>query len=51
MGGAGTLYKHAVTDCTCVAFDDLGCEAIYKLTVNEMPLIVATDANGNTCLK
>lgn len=51
VGGAGALYKNAVTQCSCVAFDDLGCEAVYKLTVNKMPLIVATDANGKTCLK
>lgn len=51
VGGAGALYKSVVTSCECVAFDDLGCEAIYKLTVHRMPLVVATDCTGNTCLK
>ncbi len=51
VGGAGALYKESVLSCACVAFDDLGCEAIYKLQVRDMPLIVATDATGNTFLK
>ena len=51
VGGAGALYKNAVLSCECVAFPDLGCEAIYKLTVKNMPLIVATDISGTSCLK
>jgi len=30
-----------------VAFEDLGTEAIRRLKIKEMPLIVAIDHNGN----
>ncbi len=51
VGGAGALYKSSVTKNEPVMYDDLGCEAMRKLTVNKMPLIVAIDANGNSVLK
>lgn len=51
IGGAGALYKHKITACECVAYADLGCEAVHKLTIENAELLVATDANGNTCLK
>lgn len=51
IGGAGALYKSCVTSCTCAAFEDLGCEAVYKLQVQNMQLIVATDSNGVSCLR
>ena len=28
IGGAGALYKHKITACECVAYADLGCEAV-----------------------
>ena len=30
-----------------IAYDDLGAEAIRKLEVKDMPLVVIIDANGN----
>lgn len=51
IGGAGALYKKLITECTPVAYPDLGCEAINKLYFNGIELLVATDALGNTCLK
>ncbi len=51
VGGAGALYKSCVIKNEPVMYDDLGCEAMRRLTVNKMPLIVAIDANGNSVLK
>ena len=50
IGGAGALYKHKVKSCECVAYPDLGCEAVYKLCMQDVELLVAADSNGNTCL-
>ena len=47
-GGAGALLSKRVTSAEEVAFEDLGCEAIRKLTVKDFPLIVAYDTYGNS---
>ena len=31
----------------CVAYEDLGAEAIYKLEVEDFPVIVTIDSEGN----
>ena len=46
VGGAGALLSLCVESAECIAFEDLGTEAVYKLTVRDMPLIVAIDNNG-----
>ena len=46
MGGAGALLSHCVESCEVVAWPDLGCEAVRKLTVRDMPLTVALDVHG-----
>ena len=51
IGGAGALYKHKVRSCECVAFAELGCEAVHKLYIEDVELLVAADSYGNTCLK
>lgn len=48
IGGAGALYQSKIKSCECIAFEDLGCEAIYKLEVEDLQLVVATDASGNS---
>lgn len=48
VGGAGAFYAQCVTKSEIVAFEDLGPEAIHKLTVRDMPLVVAVDYNGNS---
>lgn len=45
-GGAGMLYASCVTACRLIAFGELGPEAIYEMTVQEFPVLVATDAYG-----
>lgn len=51
IGGAGALYKHKVTSCECIAYEDLGCEAVHKLYIKDVELLVATDSQGESCLK
>ena len=46
VGGAGALLSLCVERAELIAFEDLGTEAIYKLTVRDMPLVVAIDCNG-----
>lgn len=47
IGGAGALISNAITAATVIAYDDLGPEAIHKLTVKDFPLIVTIDSQGN----
>ncbi|MCC7194470.1 MAG: fumarate hydratase [Gemmatimonadaceae bacterium] len=47
VGGAAYLVSKAIRAARCVAFEDLGMEAIYEFTVEEMPVTVAVDALGN----
>lgn len=46
-GGAGALLMQCVTACERIAYEDLGTEAIHRLTVEGMPAIVAIDSMGN----
>lgn len=47
VGGAGALLSKSITDSEVIAYDDLGTEAIRKLTVKNFPVIVVIDAEGN----
>ena len=47
IGGAGALISKCITSCEVIAYDDLGAEAIRKLEVKDMPLVVIIDTNGN----
>jgi len=47
IGGAGALLSKCVTEMVCIAYEDLGAEAIYKLTVKDFPVIVTIDCMGN----
>ena len=50
FGGLGALYAKCVKKSEVVLFKDLGCEAVYKLEVENMPLIVAQDIKGESIL-
>ena len=50
-GGAAALLAKCVTSAEIIAYEDLGCEAIRKLTVIDMPLIVINDCLGNDYYK
>ena len=45
-GGASALLARAVKKVEPVAYEDLGAEAIIRLTVADFPVFVANDANG-----
>jgi fumarate hydratase subunit beta len=46
-GGAGALLSTKIKSSELVAFPELGPEAIYRLTVEDFPLIVGIDIYGN----
>lgn len=47
VGGAGALLSKCITTSEVVAYDDLGTEAIRRLTVENLPVIVVIDSEGN----
>jgi len=47
IGGAAALIAQSVKAAELVDYADLGTEAIYRLAVERMPLIVAVDTKGN----
>ena len=46
LGGAGALMAKSVQTLEVIAWPDLGCEAVRRLTVQDMPLTVVLDAHG-----
>jgi fumarate hydratase class I len=47
VGGAAYLVSRAIKQAKVVAFEDLGMEAVYEFTVEDMPVTVAVDSLGN----
>lgn len=47
VGGAGALLSKCITASEVVCYDDLGAEAIRKITVENFPVIVVADCHGN----
>lgn len=47
VGGAGALLSRSITESEVIAYDDLGTEAIRKLTVKDFPVVVVIDSEGN----
>jgi fumarate hydratase class I len=47
VGGAAYLVSKAIKKSRVLGFDDLGMEAIYEFEVQDMPVTVAVDVNGN----
>lgn len=47
IGGAGALIARCVKKAEIVAYEDLGTEAVRRLTVERMPVIVVNDLYGN----
>jgi fumarate hydratase class I len=48
VGGAAYLVSKAIKQARIVAFADLGMEAIHEFVVEDMPVSVAVDVNGNS---
>ncbi len=51
IGGAAALMAKCVLSAEIIAFDELGTEAIRKLEVKELPVVVAVDSEGNDIYK
>lgn len=47
VGGAGALIAKSIQKVETVAYQDLGTEAVTRLTVRDFPVIVAIDSRGN----
>ena len=47
VGGAGALLSKCIKEAEVIAYDDLGTEAIRKLRVENFPVIVVIDNQGN----
>ena len=47
VGGAGALLSRSIKDSEVIAYDDLGTEAIRRLRVENFPVIVVVDSQGN----
>ncbi len=47
IGGAGALCAERINSLEEIAFFDLGCESVKKVTFKDFPLIVAIDSKGN----
>ena len=48
VGGAAFLVAQAIKSAEVVAWPELGMEAIYKLKVQDMPVLVGVSADGES---
>lgn len=51
VGGAGAYISSCIESCEVIAFSELGCESVKKLTVKDMPTFCAIDSLGNDIFK
>jgi fumarate hydratase subunit beta len=51
VGGCGALAASCIKSCEVIAFEDLGCESVKKLFVEDFPLVVAVDCSGGDIFK
>ncbi len=47
IGGAGALLAKCIKSAKLIAYEDLGAEALRELYVEDMPLMVIIDSEGN----
>ncbi len=47
IGGAGALLSKCIKKAEVVCYEDLGAEAIRRLEVEELPVVVIIDSEGN----
>ena len=48
VGGAAYLVSKAIKEAHVVAFPEMGMEAVYEFTVQDMPVTVAVDSAGTS---
>ena len=51
VGGAGAFLSKCIKESSVIAYEDLGPEAIYRLEVENFPVIVVNDAKGQDLYK
>ncbi|MDH4226632.1 MAG: Fe-S-containing hydro-lyase [Deltaproteobacteria bacterium] len=51
VGGAAALIRKSIKKAEIIAYEDLGAEAIRKLTVEDFPAIVVNDCSGGDLFK
>ena len=51
IGGCGALLSKCIKKCEVVAYEDLGTEAIHRLEVEDFPVVVVIDSEGNNLYK
>ena len=47
IGGCGALLSKCIKKAQVIAYEDLGAEAIRRLEVEDLPVVVIMDAQGN----
>ena len=47
IGGCGALLSKCIKSAEVIAYEDLGAEAIRKLYVEDLPVVVVIDSEGN----
>lgn len=48
IGGAGAYISNSIVSCEIIAYEDLGAEAIRRLEIKDLQLVVAIDSYGNS---
>lgn len=48
LGGAGALACRCIKACEVIAYEELGCESVKRLYIEDFPLVTAIDAKGNS---
>ncbi len=51
VGGAGALAAAHISACEVIAYDDLGCESVKRLTFSDFPLLTAIDSHGGNLFR
>ncbi len=51
VGGAGALAAAHITACEVIAYDDLGCESVKRLTLDQFPRLVTIDSHGGNLIR
>jgi fumarate hydratase subunit beta len=47
VGGTGALISRCIQTAEILAWEDLGTEAVRRLTIRDFPAIVAVDSSGD----
>ena len=51
IGGCGALLSRCIRKAEVIAYDDLGAEAVRRLEVEDFPVVVVIDSEGNNLYK